>query len=226
MNLFDKDENKNVDIPDFVEDKDDSTSVDMSIFKMSDDELYDDSAKEEKANKPLKKKSNSTIILCLVLVVILLVTSVVSVIYALKEHKSAATLTEQVSQLTAQKVDYESKINALNAQVTELNAKIDEIKNAGTTVDPDNKYPKGTKLYITEAGGVPPQAVRSKADVNSETVYNEDGTPVLLDWDFDTPVVLIADATKDANGNYWGKIDSGYFRIEYNGEIWATANPE
>ena len=38
-----------LDIPDFVEDKTrtDSASVDMSIFKMSDDELYDDDEQNE-----------------------------------------------------------------------------------------------------------------------------------------------------------------------------------
>ena len=36
-----------LDIPDFVEDKTNSdSSIDMSIFKMSDDELYDDVTEE------------------------------------------------------------------------------------------------------------------------------------------------------------------------------------
>ena len=50
-----------LDIPDFVEDKtsEGSGTVDMSIFKMSDDELYDDvpeETEEETENKPVRKK--------------------------------------------------------------------------------------------------------------------------------------------------------------------------
>ena len=44
------DTDETLDIPDFIEDKtitDSSTSVDMSIFKMSDDELYDDAETAE-----------------------------------------------------------------------------------------------------------------------------------------------------------------------------------
>ena len=36
-------------------------------------------------------------------------------------------------------------------------------------------------------------------------------------------IVLVADAVKDNEGNYWGEIEQGYIRIEYNnGEIWAS----
>ena len=66
-----------LDIPDFVEDKTststDSTSIDMSIFKMSDDELYDDVEAEDYAEdydeKPKKKrKANSSMVLALIII--------------------------------------------------------------------------------------------------------------------------------------------------------------
>lgn len=219
-------DDKELDIPDFVEDKEDteSTSVDMSIFNMSDDELYDDvPSKDKKEPKTTgKKKSNSTIILCLILIGILLVTSVVSLIYAVKEHGKVSTLNDELTQVKAQNTDLQTKVNTLNGQVTELNAKIEEQKNAGTASDPNNKYPSGTKLYITEVGGS--QGVRVKADADSDTAVDSSGNRIVLYWG--DSVTLTADATIDENGTYWGKCDKGYIRIEVGDEIWATTDPQ
>lgn len=225
MNLFEKDEtNTNtVDIPDFIEDKDESTSVDMSIFKMSDEELYDDVPKKKAEKKQDndnheggKKKSNATIILCLVLIVVLLATSAVAIIYAFKEHSSKAELDTKISQLTAQNTELQNTVSSLNNQIAELNAKIENNNNAGTSTDPNKKYAKGTVLYITEDGNG--QGVKEKATMDS------DFTTDTLYWG--DKVTLKADATVDDDGTYWGKIDKGYIRIEYKGEIWATTDPQ
>lgn len=221
--MTDFDDN-NVDIPDFLEDTD-STSVDMSIFKMSDEELYDDVPKKKENKEPKsngKKKSNSTIILCLVLIGILLVTSIVSLIYAVKEHGKVTTINDELSQVKAKNTDLENTVNALNTQIVELNAKIEEQKNSGTSSDPDNKYPSGTKLYITQDGGS--QGVREKASKDSDTVLDSDGTPLVLYWG--DSVTLTADATIDENGTYWGKCDKGYIRIIVGDEVWATTDPQ
>lgn len=217
-------DNKKVDIPDFVEDTD-STSVDMSIFKMSDDELYDDAPKKKDTKEPKttgKKKSNSTIVLCLVLIGILLVTSVVSLIYAVKEHGKVSTIQDELTQVKAQNTDLQNTVNSLNGQVAELNAKLEENKNSGTSSDPNNKYPSGTKLYITEDGGS--QGVREKASKDADTVTGSDGNPLVLYWG--DSVTLTADATIDADGTYWGKYDKGYIRIEVGDEVWATTDPQ
>lgn len=217
-------DDNNVDIPDFLEDTD-STSVDMSIFKMSDEELYDDVPKKKETKEPKsngKKKSNSTIILCLVLIGILLVTSIVSLIYAVKEHRKVTTINDELNQVKAKNTDLQNTVNALNGQIAELNAKIEEQKNSGTSSDPDNKYPSGTKLYITQDGGS--QGVRQKASKDSDTVLDSDGTPLVLYWG--DSVTLTADATIDENGTYWGKYDKGYIRIIVGDEVWATTDPQ
>lgn len=215
MNDF-KDNTDTVTIPDFVEDKDsDSTSVDMSIFKMSDEELYDDvePEKEEKVEvKSHKKKTNSTIILCLVLIVILFVIAVGGVIFAVKKNSELTKANEELTQVKATIADYQNKVNTLTEEVNSLNAKLEEAKSAGTKADPNNKYPKGSTLRITEDGGG--QGVKKLASMDS------DFTDITLYYG-DT-VTLLDDATVDADGNYWGKIDSGYIRIEYNGETWAS----
>ncbi len=226
MNLFDDEKNNTLDIPDFVEDKDDTDSqdVDMSIFNMSDEELYDDvPKKQEKQDKPkTKKKSNSTIVLCIVLICILLVTSIVATIIAFKEHNAFSKLEEELTQVKATITDYQTKINEKDNQIALLNTELESLKNSNTTSDPDNKYPSGTKLYITEDGHM--QGVRETASVSADTAKNSDGTSYVLYWG--DSVTLTGDATKDSDGNYWGQIDGGFIRIEYDGEIWASTEEQ
>lgn len=211
-------------IPNFVEDKDttESTSIDMSIFKMTDEELYDDVPKKVSVSNNnnttinfTKKKSNSTLTLCLVLCGILLVTTVVSAVYALKQHSKVSELESSLNQYQAQINDYNTLISTKDSQINDLNSKIEELSKAGTTTDPDNKYPKGTELYVTEDGN-------SMAITN--TANSEDRSAKTLYWG--DKVTLVEDATKDSNGNYWGKIDDGYIRIEYNGEVWASTEKQ
>ena len=220
MNLF-NDDNKTetLDIPDFIEDNDkdkDTNSIDMSIFKMSDDELYDDGKKTKPHNSNngdnKRKKSNSTIILCLILIVVLFVIAVGGIIFAVKKSSDYTKANDELTQVKATVNDYQNRINNLTEQVNTLNAQIEELKKAGTKSDPNVKYSKGTVLYVTEDGNS--QGVKKQPSMDSEftdvTIYHGD------------KVTLLEDATIDSDGNYWAKIDSGYVRIEYKGEIWLT----
>lgn len=223
MNDYDNQKTDTVDIPDFVEEKEDTdSSVDMSIFKMSDDELYDDAPKSENKNSQGKKKSNSTLVLCLVLICILLVTSAVGIIYSLKEHKKVSSLNDEITQLKATNNDLQTKIGTLNSEKEALEAKLKEKENAGTSSDPNNKYPSGTTLWITEDGST--QGVRVTASKDAETAVDSEGNMIVLYWG--DKVVLTADATVDSNGTYWGKIDTGFIRIETNGEVWASTEQQ
>ena len=90
-NPYEKDET--LDIPDFVEDKTttNSESIDMSIFKMSDDELYDDAEENEEEYREVKPRTgrvNTSLVLCLIIIALLLITSVASLIYAFKQHSA------------------------------------------------------------------------------------------------------------------------------------------
>lgn len=224
MNLYNNDESE-FDIPDFVEEKDEETTentdedVDLSIFKMSEEELYDDVDDETEEQEPRRrhKKSSSTIILCLVLAGILLITSVVSIIYAFKEHNKVNGLNAEITQLKQQNTDLQTSVNSLNTTIDDLNKKIEEINNSGASTDPDKKYPSGTVLYITEDGQG--MGIKAKASIDSDFVDSS-----ILDWG--DKVTLVGDAVKDADGNYWGKIDKGFIRIEYNGEIWASTEQQ
>jgi len=223
---YDDVNDETVDIPDFVEDKDngDSSSVDMSIFKMSDEELYDDVPKREtrRQDRAPRKKSNATIILCVILIGILLVTSVVSLIYAVKEHGKVTTLNTEITQLKAKNDELNTTVTALSSQIEALNKQIEEAKKGDTQADPNNKYPSGTVLYITQDGGS--QGVRVKASKDADTATNSDGSLIVLYWG--DKVTLTEDATVDSNGTYWGKTNNGYIRIEVDGEIWATTEEQ
>lgn len=222
MNNYDYDNNNDVNVPEFLDDSNgyntNTNSADMSIFNMSDEELYEDEEPNyEKRRKPGKKGINSTIILCLIVIVILLVTSVVSVIYGLNQHKAYIADHDKITQLEAENTDLKNTNDALYLQITSLQNQIKENETAGTTTDPNAKYASGTKLYITQDGHT--QGVREKASVDSDIV-TKNGSDYTLYWG--NSVVLTEDATVDSSGNYWGKIDGGYIRIEYNGEIWAS----
>lgn len=221
MNLFnDNNDTDTIDIPDFVEDKDATTSssVDMSIFKMSDEELYDDVPEEGKGDEKIshKKKSNSTLILCLILVAILLLISTVSIIYGLKQHSKVSTLETELSQVKAQNTDLQNQVATLNGDISTLNGRLKELQEGGAKTDPDNKYPSGTVLYITETGGSMGVRVAPKEDAEK--------TDITLYWG--DKVTLIDNAVVDDDGNYWGKIDDGYIKIVYDGEEWASTEQQ
>lgn len=234
MGLYDEN-NKTVDIPDFVEDKDETTSssIDMSIFKMSDDELYDDVPKKKEkvySQEPSapKKKSNAALILCLIFMLVFLATSVVSLIYAVKEHNEANDLRNKYSQLETIYNDTKANSEKLEAKVAELEKKIKESTSSNTVEDPNNKYPKGTILYVTEEGSSMAITKTTSTDKDQRTSYT-------LYWGDE--VTLAEDGKKDADGNYWAKISKakidgsevsidGYVRIEWDGEIWASKDKQ
>lgn len=213
-------ENKNGDIvPGFMKDDDtQTTSVDMSIFKMSEDELYDEPLKKETKNvvKEPKKKSGSSTLL-IVLCILLFVVSAVAGFIAFKEHSKVSDIQAQLDQAVAQTTDYQNQISSLNSQIADLNKQLDDLKNIGTFSDPDKKYVKGTDLYITEEGQS--MGYKKKPSVDSEFVDSS-----ILNWG--DKVTLINDAVLDKDGNYWGETDKGFIRIVYNGKEWASTEKQ
>ena len=241
-NFYDDDSNTTK-IPNFANGTDtDTNSIDMSIFKMSDDELYDDVPKKKKEAKSSgpKKKVNTTVALCLVVSAILFVVALFCCIYALNAKKNVTLLQDKITQLQASASEKESTISNLTVEVETLRAENEQLKannsgsNTNTTTDPNNKYPKGTKLYITEDGSK--QGVRASASKDAETLTDSEGNNIVLYWGDEA--TLAEDATKDSSGNYWAKVskitadgkeitvNNGYIRIEWDGEIWATVKEQ
>lgn len=214
MTNFNEDD-KTISIPEFMEDKDTDSSVDMSIFNLSDEELYDDVPKKSDKKKTDKKKSNSTIVLCLVVIGVLITALTVVSIYAVQQHNAYAKDHDKITQLETANKDANAKVSALEAQVETLQAQIKENETSGTTSDPDSKYKAGSKLYITEDGHE--YAIRKQAKLDSEkgeTMY----------WG--ESIVLTEDAIVDGDGNYWGKIDGGYFPLELDGVALVSSDKQ
>ncbi len=166
-NPYEKDET--LDIPDFVEDKTttNSESIDMSIFKMSDDELYDDVEENEedyREVKPRTGRSNTSLVLCLIIIALLLITSVASLIYAFKQHSAYVKVNTSYLQVLANEETYKKQLAEKDATIEALNQQI-----ANNTGKKDDTA--GTMTYEITDG---PVVFRNKPtrDRDDETMFN------------------------------------------------------
>ncbi|MBQ6478403.1 MAG: hypothetical protein IJI44_03435 [Erysipelotrichaceae bacterium] len=127
-NPYEKDET--LDIPDFVEDRTstNSESIDMSIFKMSDDELYDDAEENEENYRDAKqkgpRKGSTSLVLCLIIIALLLITSVASLIYAFKQHSAYVKANTSYLQVLANEETYKKQLAEKDATIEALNQQI------------------------------------------------------------------------------------------------------
>ena len=190
---------------------------DNSIFKLSEEELYGEEEEKTEKKKPMKKSTRNMIILIIV-TCLAIFTAVVALLWGVGQSKAYKTVSDNYAAAVAKQNDYENKISELNNKVQELTDEINKIQVADTVVDSDAKYPAGTKLVITQDGHM--QGIRLSASVDAESLKDANGAVIYVNWGEE--VKLVADATVDTNGNYWGKIDKGYIRITWNGETWAA----
>lgn len=212
MNIFEKTD----ELEELEEVKEENTES-ISIFKLSDKELYGDDkqTKEEKKKTPMKKSQRNMIIM-IVVTVIAIIAAVITLIWGLNQHKLYQDEAAKVELLTAKNQTCETEINNLKSQVADLQAQIKAAEEAGAKKT-DSDYVKGTKIKITEEGGG--QGVREKADTDANIVMT-DGHQYVVYWG--ETVTLTEDAIVDANGTLWGKIDKGFIRLVVDGEKWAT----
>jgi hypothetical protein len=137
------DPNKNdetLDIPDFIEDQSDDSLVDLNIFQMSDDDLYDQDEevkqikKEEKReNKPSKSSKGSPVLL-IVLILLLFLTATSSFIFAMQSKNSYEKLRQDYLELTKINNDLSMQVTSLTDQITSLNTEIADLKKVTYTV--------------------------------------------------------------------------------------------
>lgn len=214
MNIFEKTEELE------KEELKDEQTESLSIFKLSDEELYGDAPKdpEEKKKTPMKKTKRNMIIMLVVTAVAVLAT-VVALLWGINQKNLYTEANEKVELLTAKNQTCEKEINTLNSRVSELEAQLKAAEEAGSKKT-DSEYKAGVTVMITEEGHT--QTVRKKAseEKDNNLVIKDDGTSYVLYWG--EKVKLVEDAIVDANGTYWGKIDKGYIRLIVDGVEWAT----
>lgn len=212
-NHVEDDETETVTIPDFVEDKTTSKSVDMSIFKMSDEELYDDvetkedeeDGEEEYDDEP-KKGGKGGLIFCIILILILVACVGGAGFYALKEHKAYVESETKLQQVLANENAYKQQIAEKDNLIASLNQQLEEMKEVKNNTTP----------YIVVDGGM---FFRTKPEADADkTTFN--GKEKAMDDDVLNVIEVVDD--KDDNDTKWAKLaDNVYVCIEFEGEVWA-----
>ena len=222
--LFEVDEDETVTIPDFVEDRittedtatdtdtnssmTDSSSVDMTLFKMSDDELYGDDGgnNTEIDREPNKKGSGLTLVLTILLCTLLLLTAAAAIFYALKQRSAYQDANTKYLQLQANQEAFQKQLAEKDAMIEDLNRQIEELQ---------KKKEEGTEYVIVDG----PITFRLTPSVDGESTTFEGKSSA---ENGDTYKVLEVIEDKNDVGRKWAKVaDDVYFCIGYLDSVWA-----
>ncbi|MBQ1478268.1 MAG: SH3 domain-containing protein [Erysipelotrichaceae bacterium] len=203
-----------LDIPDFVEKKKDvQESVDMSVFKLEDDDKENEvteEVEEEEEERPVRRGSrrlkNNVMIAGGILLAVMAVLMIASLIFAGSQRsalkKKQAELDKLQTEMTTMKTQYETQINDLKKQIEELSKPVTPTPSGSGSTVPAN----GTRYLVTASNGI---NLRAKASVESDLVGSVDNG---------AEVVIIGDLVKDDEGRQWGKIDDNTWICLINGE--------
>lgn len=208
-NPYENDET--LDIPDFIEDNNDSQSVDMSIFKMSDEELYDDVESSDEdleiSDKP-KKKKNSTVVICLICICVLLATTVAAIIYAMQQHNAYVDVNTKYQQLQPLVTEKDNVIKTLENEITNLEQQL---------VEKQKEDSNEKTVYVITDG---PIRFRSTPNRDGDyTKYNGEEYA----WDDEEFEVIQVVTGNDDNEYTWAKIaDDVYFCLGTKDDVWAS----
>ncbi|MBQ2583401.1 MAG: hypothetical protein II577_05830 [Erysipelotrichaceae bacterium] len=202
-----------LDIPDFVEEKTstDSETVDMSIFKMSDEELYDDAQEEETEEverKPAKKKGNGLLIFSLIVNLLLLAACAGAVFYALNQHSAYVKANTENQQVKAAQEVLKQQIAEKDATIEALNKQIEDSSKAPVT--------GAAGTYKIGDGAITFRVSPSReAD---KTTY--DGEEYAYPGE-EFPVMEVVKGTDDSTYS-WAKVaDNVYFCLGTADDVWA-----
>ncbi len=209
-----------LDIPDFVEDKTNSdSSIDMSIFKMSDDELYDDTDEErleyddgfDKLQPKKKKRSGGgALAVCLFIIFLLLISSLGAAWYAYKQHQEYVKANTENLQLKANVENYEKQISERDAQIADLKQQLEEKNSKPAAGD-------GDLIYEVVDG---PMYFRKEPTSDADRVKYE-GAETAENGDRFMVIEVVND--KDLGDEYqWAKIaEDVYFCLGTKDDVWA-----
>lgn len=207
-------QDETIDIPDFVEDKTktESSTVDMSIFKMSDDELYDDvdETVENEDGEYVPRKKSTALVLSMIINFILLAACIGAIVYALNQHKAYVKANTENQQITASQEVLKQQINERDQTIEQLNKQIEDLQKAKeSTASGKYRIVDGPVTFRKQ-----PTSDADKATYNGQGQANDDETYTVLE--------IVED--KDLGDElYWAKIDDNvYFCIgNQKDDIWA-----
>lgn len=208
MNDRNEYENNEVNIPSFVDEGTTTSSVDMSIFKMSDKELYDDNLEDDDLNddySPKKPKNKITAILIImgVIIALLLAISIISIIGKSQAEAKVASLTAEVETLNAKATTDSASISKLKEEKKQLEEENKKLKEEATKKEEKEKETadetedgETTYIVVYEDGVV----VREKASASSDAIASLGKDDTFTGYDI----------TTDADGNTWVECWDGY----------------
>ena len=227
-----------VDIPDFVETKDED--VDLSVFKMSDDEMNtgtnnvpsfnnndeddefdeedDEFDDEEDEDAPKRKLSPKGIVVVGgILLVVLLVAAVVGWVYGAKQHSAYVSAAAQVSDLQSQVDTLQGSVDALTAENESLKA----AQTATTTTESSDgtSYKVVSGMNVRKGPGTSYECVSTSA-LNGIDGVVSNGSYVQLTAGTTVKVY----ETKEDGNMTWGRIATdAWICLVNNGTAYATA---
>lgn len=212
-------QDETLDIPDFFDEKtqetSDSGTVDMSIFKMSDEELYDDLEKqdddlEELSSTRSTRKLNTTALLGLIVMLLLLATCVGCLLYAVNQHRAYVKANTNYNQVLANQDAYKQQIAEKDAMIESLNKQIEELKN-------NNSHSAGVYEIIDG-----PITFRSSAERPKEGEEDNFTTYNGYDAAEDGEKFNVIEIVNSSDGYIWAKVaDDVYFCLGTSDEVWA-----
>lgn len=207
-----------VDIPDFVETKEDD--IDMSVFKMSEDELksntssldfaaedeydYDD---DEEDDEPKRKLSAKGVVLVGgLLIAVLLITTIIGFVFGFSQKGKVKELQAQVETVNAQLVEANNKVTALQNEITAMKAAAEAEKEPQPQTG-------GSSYKIVSSSGI---RVRNAAGATGNSYAKEADCKVLKDVNINEGVIMLSSGadvnvyeTVEVSGATWGRIVDG-----------------
>ena len=208
-------QDETLDIPDFFDEKthetSDSGTVDMSIFKLSDEELYDDLEKqddnlEELSSTRSTRKLNTTALLGLIVMLLLLATCVGCLLYAVNQHRAYVKANTNYNQVLANQDAYKQQIAEKDAMIESLNKQIEELKN-------NNSHNAG--VYEIIDGPISFRSSAERLDDNNTTYNGHDAAE-------NGEKFNVIEIVNSSDGYSWAKVvDDVYFCIGTSDEVWA-----
>jgi len=212
---------KGVDIPDFVESRDDN--IDMSLFKMDPDQ-EDEYEDDEEYEEPRRLSGKGIMIIEGVIIAILLVAAIAGWVFGISKSKQITTLTQEKEAAVEKYNTLESKVTSLETENASLLQENETLKASQQTLAKGEyqEYKFKIAVRVRQSGSSKSNiASYSKMSSEAKEFVNVDGDTVTVKTGV---AVKIYETKTDTDGMTWGRIDDNAWvcLVDSDGETYAT----
>lgn len=211
-----------VDIPGFVDKKDDD--IDMSVFNAVDnqDDDYDDED-DYYDDEPKKLSSKGITVILMVACAVLLISTIASLAYGLNKGKDYKQLLAEHTSLKTNYEETSKKVDELNNEIKLLKAASSEGESTGEGETSQTKVTYKMTASVGVRKTPEPKEYASFSKLPSEVadlLLYDDAQNTLTTK---VGAVLTVYETKEVSGNVWGRIaDNAWVALKYGGENWGV----